>query len=1203
MAENYRVKDLEIKLKGSADELSNSFSKIQKTLIDTNKSLDFFKSKISFSAKEIDNLKKMVDQLNSKLHSVTTKKDSFDFITRLDTKRLEKADEMLQRIVATTKELKNESKGSAIKVGKITVDTNLEEKETTKSSKSLASMISDFNIIKSFGQNLYNTFTNLNDKFQHSNEYVENFNLFSVAFKEGTEKALQFHNSLEKIAGVDIAQSLRYGGEVKNLADSLGLATRESDLLSENITKLVYDISSLYNISMKSSHNKLMSGLIGQTKPLRSLGIDVTQQTLQPYLADLGINEQVKSLTQAQKVMLRYIAILHQSKNAQGDFARTINNPANQMRILNETIAQATRWFQTLGIQILGSTLPPLIAFASAVGEVFKFLAKLFGFNIKDFKFVGVNTVAETYDMADALESVGSGASGVSDNLGKAREKAQELRKELLGFDRINNLNSPQDTSTGSIGGVGGGSGVKGLGENLEITKKLQDAMKGYDNLLGSVENKATKIKDDFMKALGFTKEINKSTGELEYSLTKLTPLNAVIGGFISYKTVQGFLNLKNGLHGVLDKFVQTDEKTNIFKKSLTFLTTTTFGKFIGGTALVAAAIGLIYGAYKLIEWSKWNNELNLFNGVSKETEKSLKPLIDQMDKLREISFKISLGNGFVDETVINTHLTQLQSIINKYEEMRQKVIQVEKDKITAQIESGAIEKSLGEQKIKALDQLYGYEKVQMTTLLNEVQKRLEEAKDNGGFISEEDKLFIEQKYEEINRLDLEMWEKMGNSRDTFKKKYPNYIGGIIEETDMQHIQKATATIKTETDTLFRSMENSMIDSLDKKSATYEKEKEEIRKHFEIAQGLVDTGNQQINTIYSKAYEEQRELTKDEYAQIQAILENSEKSIFELLDLSEEEKLKLRENFSRVTTNQNKKWSDEVLKTIKEQYRKELAELDSKYTEINNKITTNNEEIHELERDFLEGNLDETKKARLEELKNLNGHHYEELKELEEQKGKVEKKQQDKLRAIELEHEEHLKRIKLHHDEMAKQTYEELKKSGKFNEEQLVILKNSLTRNASDTKTSFRTALSGLTGVVAEKVGQAQNYLDNNKLKIKFDVSKAIIGVGSEALKMGMRIQQYHTGGFPSFGDMFIANERGAELVGQIGNRTAVVNQQQIVESVSKGVAEAVSSVLTRNRGSKTPINVTVKIGNKTIEDTVVEGLESALSKGYIPSI
>lgn len=1201
MADNYTVKNLEIRLKGTASELSNTFKTLQSTIHSISKEMVSFTQSLSKGNTQLENLIKTSNKLNTTLNQLKGQKDNLSFLNfkNMKTSDLDKADDTLKKVIKSTKELKKETEN--VKLGKVSVGyaekTPRIPNYASRNTNSLTSLISN-------SRHLTSALSNMGSVFEKANDYVENFNLFSVAFKEGTDQSLQFHNSLERIAGVDISQSLRYGGEVKNLAYSLGLASKESNLLSENVTKLVYDISSLYNISMKSSHDKLMSGLVGQTKPLRSLGIDVTQQSLQPYLAKMGINEQVKSLTQAQKVMLRYIAILDQSKNAQGDFARTINNPANQMRILNETIAQTIRWVQTLGIQIIGGALPTLIGFASAVGEVVKFIAELLGFNIQDYKFVTPNTVAETYDMADAIESVGSGANNIGAGLGKASEKAKELRKELLGFDKINNLNSDTSVgSTGSLGGVGGGS-LKGLGENLDITNKLKNAMKGYDNLLSSVQNKATGIKDSFMRMLGFTKEIDYATGELKYKWTQITPLVLGLGAIGTVKTIQGIIGFKNSLHGILDKFVQVDGKANIFQKSLAFLTTTTFGKFIAVGGAIAGTIGLIYGAIELHKWNEWNNQLNVFKGLSDDATQKLKPLVSTLEKAREINLKTSLGQGFIDESVLNTHITQIQSIINKYEDLRQKIIDVERDKIQAQIESGEIEKSIGEEKLKRLDNLYGYEQVKLKTLLNETQKILDDNKAKGGFLSEEEMAVIDRKYEEINRILLDAHLKMGGTIENFQKKYPNYIGGIIEETDLNHIRETTTKISTETDKLFLQMERSKLDSLDRTSATYEKERQEIQQHFEIARLIVDTNNKKINEIYEKASAEKRKLTKDEQAEIQGIYENGEKTIFEFLKLSSEDKAILNENFSRVTINQNKKWSEEVLKIQKETAKKEIDTINSKQVILENQNEQHNQRLAELQNLANERMLEDYEVAEQLKLNTQVENNRKEIEELEKKKNELQSKHKNMFSQIENDHQNHLNNVKSKREILSSQTYSELEKSGRFSKEQLSILKNALIRMTDETSNS-----------ALDSFGKVKNHISNGYNQLKKTLGeKLTINIGSSAFKLGFKngssaltnigsIQAYHTGGFPNYGDMFIANERGAEMVGKIGNRTAVVNQQQIVESVSKGVANAVSQVLNGGRNSKQPINITVKIGDKTVENTIVEGLESALSKGYIPSL
>ena len=340
-----------------------------------------------------------------------------------------------------------------------------------------------------------------------ASDLVENYNLLSVSVKSlsSTEEdynskmseTLEFQNQLNSSFGVMISNSIRYQGFFMNLASALGLSNEASLTLSKNMTQLTYDLASLYNVDFNTMYSKLQSGLVGQTKPLRSVGIDVTMQTLQPTLYSLDINKKVSELTQAQKVMLRYIEILRQSTNAQGDLARTIEQPANQLRILKDQWAELVTWVGTLFIGVLGKVLPALNGIVMALKNVFKYISDIFGFRLSDY----------TSSMAVA----GEDAEIIADYMDEANSSVEDMKKSLMGFDELNIL-SDQKSNTAII-------------EDLDTTLKLEEAMKGYDNLMDSVKTKASSISEEFLKWAGFTTDVDGNIIGIEGGLAKISSI------------------------------------------------------------------------------------------------------------------------------------------------------------------------------------------------------------------------------------------------------------------------------------------------------------------------------------------------------------------------------------------------------------------------------------------------------------------------------------------------------------------------------------------------------------------------------------------------------------------------------------------------------------------------------------------------------
>lgn len=318
--------------------------------------------------------------------------------------------------------------------------------------------------------------------------YTETANLFSVSFGkelEGLnqyyEQALDFQERLEEKLSVNIEESMRYQALFNSMTKSMGLSANYAYTLSENMTKLGYDLASLYNIDTESAMTKLRAGLAGQTEPLRELGLDITEQSLKPVAESLGITESIRNMSQAEKAVLRYITVLRQAQIAQGDFANTMESPANQLRIFNAQVTAFKRNMGNLWQGILGGILPYVNAVMMVINELLKMVAKLFGFEVSS---QPVNISANI------------GADDLSNDLGDASKKAKELKAQLMGFDEINNINLDSDASSGS---GSSGSSVGG------IDQRLLDALDGYNNKMDEISNKATEIRDKILDWLGVT--------------------------------------------------------------------------------------------------------------------------------------------------------------------------------------------------------------------------------------------------------------------------------------------------------------------------------------------------------------------------------------------------------------------------------------------------------------------------------------------------------------------------------------------------------------------------------------------------------------------------------------------------------------------------------------------------------------------------
>lgn len=343
--------------------------------------------------------------------------------------------------------------------------------------------------------------------------FGENVNLFNVAMRNNSEEAYRFQYKVSQMYGANLSNTMKYQGQFMNIGQALGINTEMAYEMSEALTLLTYDLASLYNWTDDMAYNRLLAGLVGQTKPLRYAGIDVTQQTIQPILGELGIDKTVIQLTQQEKVMLRMIAVLRQSTNSHNDYGRTIESLSNQIKVWQHQVTEIMRWLGALWFQIASRIMPILNGLAMAVKEVIKSLAIMLGFDMKDFDFVTGNMDSGFVDLEEGAEG--------------ADQAIKKLNGSLRKFDEINNI-------TRSSGGAGGFD-VGGLTSSMTLQKALNEEMDKYRAKLSDVTMKATKIKDDIMQWLGFTRNVNDETGEVYYTNEKLEKLMRDIGNAIKF--------------------------------------------------------------------------------------------------------------------------------------------------------------------------------------------------------------------------------------------------------------------------------------------------------------------------------------------------------------------------------------------------------------------------------------------------------------------------------------------------------------------------------------------------------------------------------------------------------------------------------------------------------------------------------------------
>lgn len=344
------------------------------------------------------------------------------------------------------------------------------------------------------------------------NDFYEATDLFHNAMGNLSGEADTLISKMQGLLGVDPTKAMTYIATIQSLGTSFGLTSDKAYVLSKNLTQLAYDEGSYWNKDVAETFTAMSSAISGEIEPIRRLGIDLTQARLQQELLALGFNKQVSSLSQADKAVLRYIAIMKQTANVQGNLAQTIQSPANQIKILKAQLDMLAKSVGSLLYPALKSILPPLIAAVQLIREFVEWVAKL----------MGVKVVFT--DFTKSADSVGGIGDAMDDTANSTKKAAKALKDYTMGFDELNIIDPTQGSS-------GSGSGASA------------------GNLLGDVDLSGYDM---------FKNYVGTSIDEIKEKVKKLLPIIAgVAAGFAAWKIADFLFSQLNNVNGLAYKLGQ----------------------------------------------------------------------------------------------------------------------------------------------------------------------------------------------------------------------------------------------------------------------------------------------------------------------------------------------------------------------------------------------------------------------------------------------------------------------------------------------------------------------------------------------------------------------------------------------------------------------------------------------------------------------
>lgn len=455
-----------------------------------------------------------------------------------------------------------------------------------------------------------------------SSDYTETMNLFTVSMGQYAEEAYNYAQTVGEAMGIDPAEWMKHQGVFMTLTKGFGVVGDRASTMSQQLTQLGYDLSSFFNISVEDAMQKLESGIAGELEPLRRLGYDLSQAKLEATALSLGIDKAVSSMTQAEKAELRYYAIMTQVTDAHGDMARTLNAPANQMRILNAQVTQLGRALGNFFIPLLNRVLPYIIASVRVLREVLDVFMDLLGIELSNVDF-GSNSITSATDE-------------IVTNLEEGQEEAKKLKSYMLGFDELNVLNTDDSDLEDLLGsgfefalptyGLMDGivatqvdGIVKKMKDWLGITEEIDTWSEFMDTRFGNILTTVGLIGVG-IGAWKITKRLEKFIDKDIASIKKLVNSKALAFTLGITIAVTGLLLGFNVIHDAIANGLESVDVYDLVASSALIITGGTligkaFGKALMGSAISAIVLGVAGLGVALYDAIK--NELDVTNGLT----------------------------------------------------------------------------------------------------------------------------------------------------------------------------------------------------------------------------------------------------------------------------------------------------------------------------------------------------------------------------------------------------------------------------------------------------------------------------------------------------------------------------------------------------------------------------------------------------------
>ena len=437
-----------------------------------------------------------------------------------------------------------------------------------KASKSSFSLAAAFGKLYASYWLLFRAFSKIKDAINISSSLTEVENVVRITFGNYEKLIQDFSKTSIQDFGMSDLTAKQVASRFQAMGTAMGFSQGKMADMSLQLTKLTADMASFYDMEQSDVARNLQAVFTGETEPLRKYGLDLTQATLKEWAMKQGLDADISSMTQAEKTMLRYQYVMANTAAAQGDFARTSDTWANQVRILKQSFEQLAsiiggaliNAFKPF-VKTLNAVMQKVISFATTVTDA---LGAIFGWKYE----VSDKGIAD--DWSDASES----ADDIADSTGDAAKNIDKMNKGIRQFDELKLITTKNDSGksgsgTGTDGVNGGASG--GLVQVDTIFKDYESQIKNLKQLGKHISNALSDAMESIDWKKVYSKARNFGKGLADFLNGLINPrlfgnvgktiagaLNTAIYATLSFGQTFDWSNLGKSLAEGINKFFQT---------------------------------------------------------------------------------------------------------------------------------------------------------------------------------------------------------------------------------------------------------------------------------------------------------------------------------------------------------------------------------------------------------------------------------------------------------------------------------------------------------------------------------------------------------------------------------------------------------------------------------------------------------------------